>query len=879
MNWAQKLKQFLHDPIDKCLDIKTHEQRATEYAEILGVSGLDEAKGSDWISSCMERSLLPKGIKEGLNEIRHPLSDSKIDVPEIDIEETKKIVTESFNELANKVKDKEDKIKFLSIWRNLLEVIEEKSKQTPCGKFFSVIPADTRIPDHSIWEHIKIASAVNAFQQIQNNSLFLFTIGPVQSFISQARKAQDLFMGSFLLSYLTFIAIERLIEDYGPTAIIYPDLYSQPLMDWYLENKAGINVENSFANFVSYPTIPNRFVAIIHETEEAKIKDFAKGLENIVMTEWRNLVNKVLKAFEIKLKEDKLRRQISDFPQIYWTAIPWKIGEADVKLENFNDFIDARETNRWNALWDFAMKNGEYSPNIGFLYQLLYTSLEKSIRVRKNLRDFTKTVEEGKKCHLCGEKEALIKADHGNLNIGKFIGDPEGLCVVCFTKRGLEKYLKTEFSGAFGDFSFPSTAEVALTDFKEKALEKLEFEEYIEAFKNVVGKKFNELIVNPLPKIKEKFKNIENLDGEWFFKENLTEKMFKKQFNTEASEAQIKELKDKLKTFTDKVGEEPNPYYAVIMLDADNMGKWLSGENLPKIENAYNSEVWERLDARFKEELSKLSPRKFLTPAIHSAISSALKNYSIIFVPKIVEEEHLGKLVYAGGDDVLAFVNLRDMFDVMQKLRAAFSGNIKFKNGTIKVDWTKETGFVEEDGRFLLTMGKDATASMGVVIAHYKMPLRIVLTRVKKMENLAKSNFGKDSFAVALLKHSGEERIGMSKWRYENLDVLEFLKELADAMEPSKKPHLSDKFIYSLDKEFLRLKNEKDHFTGTGEIFNTELKRLINRSYEEKNKEKKKSFVDDKCEKLTKLFWDSGGKLDNFLSLLEVASFMNRRRI
>lgn len=80
----------------------------------------------------------------------------------------------------------------------------------------------------------------------------------------------------------------------------------------------------------------------------------------------------------------------------------------------------------------------------------------------------------------------------------------------------------------------------------------------------------------------------------------------------------------------------------------------------------------ENLPEDFKKDLQKYTPNKILTPAIHSAISTALRNYAIEFVRKIVEEEHLGKLIYAGGDDVLAFVNLKDLFDVMEKLRWAF---------------------------------------------------------------------------------------------------------------------------------------------------------------------------------------------------------------
>jgi CRISPR-associated protein Cmr2 len=44
-------------------------------------------------------------------------------------------------------------------------------------------------------------------------NLLLFTIGPVQSFISQARKTQDLYAGSKLLSVLIGEAIKFVGED------------------------------------------------------------------------------------------------------------------------------------------------------------------------------------------------------------------------------------------------------------------------------------------------------------------------------------------------------------------------------------------------------------------------------------------------------------------------------------------------------------------------------------------------------------------------------------------------------------------------------------------------------------------------------------------
>lgn len=179
-NFNDKLKQFLHDPIDKCFEIQSHLKRAKDYAEIVGVSGIFDVKEPDFIASCMERSFLPSPSKYGFsedelyqkfNEIRHPFSDGKIEVPDIDndkvFEKTKKV-------FENLKLPFDEKLKFFYLWRNLPEEALKAFEGDPVYKYIPILPADTRIPDHSIWEHLKITSAINAFTSIQNNSLFLF---------------------------------------------------------------------------------------------------------------------------------------------------------------------------------------------------------------------------------------------------------------------------------------------------------------------------------------------------------------------------------------------------------------------------------------------------------------------------------------------------------------------------------------------------------------------------------------------------------------------------------------------------------------------------------------------------------------------------------
>ncbi|MEN3039578.1 MAG: type III-B CRISPR-associated protein Cas10/Cmr2, partial [Candidatus Kryptonium sp.] len=338
--WGDKLKIFLHDPIDKCFDIRNHVQRAKHYADIIGVSDVDKVEGPDWIASCMERGLLPKGIFQDFTEIRHPFSDGKIDV-NVKMFSKEFIfpdVESAYRGIEGK-NDFDDKRKFFYIWRNLQDLIFEKAKGKSWVEYLPILPADTRVPDHSIWEHLKIASAINAYldsgsgRLIQNNSLFLFSIGPVQSFIAQARKTQDFYMGSFILSFLTFKVIEVIIDMYGPTNIIYPDLYKQPFVDFWMKHKLGIEPIGFDEASILIPTIPNRFVAILPLSNESEINDIVVRMrEKITKDSIQEAKETIFSEFKLESHiSDKIRNkidsQLSEFPEIYWVALPWRIND------------------------------------------------------------------------------------------------------------------------------------------------------------------------------------------------------------------------------------------------------------------------------------------------------------------------------------------------------------------------------------------------------------------------------------------------------------------------------------------------------------------------------------------------------------------------
>ncbi|MEM3063202.1 MAG: type III-B CRISPR-associated protein Cas10/Cmr2, partial [Nitrososphaerota archaeon] len=579
MNYfTEKLKAYFHDSFDKCFDIPGHEKRAQKYANLINIGNIKEAEGADRIASCMERSLLPKEkLIQEFNEIRHPLCEG---VLKVDLKPPLDKILIIYDEIKNKIPNEEND-KFLYIWRNIQKIAFKTLKDEEVAKYISILPADTRIPDHSIWEHLKITSAINAFWDgenrilYQNNSLLLFTIGPVQSFISQARKTIDFFMGSYILSYLTFIAMKVVIEKYGPTSIIYPDLYKQTLMDNFLIKK-GIKIEDIFdEKTLLNPTIPNRFVSILPETEETKIKEIAQLIEINIKETLNEAINIIFKELNIRPNEkhkNKIDSQLSEFPEIYWTSIPWKVNGRDIVLNDLSLFFKNDFLKGWEDLWGFAQKRGEYLPNIGFLYEVIYSALEKSMGGRKKLREFGqfKIEEKGRKCSVCGERDVIFFNEKENkkkfityndifidltdeIEKGviplRFLANGEGLCSICFLKRTFEIYLKNIESNIFENFFFPSIAEIASSDFKESAILKAskEYFDYQEEIKNTFGIKFYTQKVMPLPKLKFLFEEKINLDGEWFYEENLRREYFEKEFGISLTEEQIQILKEKYK--------------------------------------------------------------------------------------------------------------------------------------------------------------------------------------------------------------------------------------------------------------------------------------------------------------------------------------------
>ena len=93
--------------------------------------------------------------------------------------------------------------------------------------------------------------------------LFLFHIGPVQSFIASARRTRDLWFGSQLLSDLSWIAAAYIAENYGHETLIFPSFAAKELHLPATERN-----------------VSNKIVALLEPKEDATL--FAHAVEQTI---------------------------------------------------------------------------------------------------------------------------------------------------------------------------------------------------------------------------------------------------------------------------------------------------------------------------------------------------------------------------------------------------------------------------------------------------------------------------------------------------------------------------------------------------------------------------------------------------------------------
>lgn len=849
--WKAKLVAWTHDPAEKALvllrDPAGHEGGTVRALQReLFPSGVppglvDVARRADRWAAAADRPQFPRqaadGPYEAWTQVRfderpvliHPLSGDPVEVREgfreIQPAHIKAVSLDHF--LARVLRTAEGGIDYertaLAFWR-----FGPGSPARELEAVWELLPADTRVPDHTIWTHLDLTSALAgafAADPERGAALLVVSFGPVQEFIAQARSTSDLWAGSHLLSRIAWEGLKVVCEAAGPDAVIYPQLRGVAIVDLWLQYDRGLPEEwfkgepwrtaESDANPLFAAALPNKLVAVVPDREAAET--LAKGIRDRVRG-WVNeraqrAVGELLRqAFGEGAASDSLpcyrqaEEQLAGFPEVHWAVAPWSLATRDGGLDvtALTDALavfhpDADPANFVeSAAWKTLSKKVDlagatfYEPNPGVVYPALYGLADRAHAAAKSVRAFEQRPQEGYRCSLCGEREWLA-TDRRELWLTprrrtgtlwahlqdrrpSWVRRGEHLCALCALKRMWPVLFAREVEERVGlepRRYVVSTHTVALSTSIERWLDRPDRRPLPRELRGRL-EGVNERAALPAGLAR---RVREEGDEARLVAHRLPVLLDEMAEATDAEGLAEREEVERLLRGAEFLGHRPETYYALLLMDGDRMGEWLSGSAVvdqlrhPHVQLCH-LETWHpalraEVEMRFPDGPVRdyVSGRRPASPARHMAISGALNAFSLHLARFVVEELYKGKLLYAGGDDVLAMVAVDDLLPAMLVLRLAYSG--VFPTDDPERTWRElldqkgarldlRKGFVGLGRRLYRVMGARATASMGAVVAHHTAPLGGVLRALREAEGeQAKGRGKRDAFCIRLLKRSG----------------------------------------------------------------------------------------------------------------------------
>lgn len=206
----------------------------------------------------------------------------------------------------------------------------------------------------------------------------------------------------------------------------------------------------------------------------------------------------------------------------------------------------------------------------------------------------------------------------------------------------------------------------------------------------------------------------------------------------------------------------PADWWVIVLGDGDSMGKYVSGRKLKPYREYLNQELIDdtvKSNPHYENFLNDKRTKKRMGPATHVGLNRALLDFSNRIVPYLTQQRFCGKVVYSGGDDVMAVLPLTDLPEYLLSLRSAWSGT----DDPFREFENRDSGYwhpvKELEGlqkRPYFTMGKNATMSLGIVIAHKSVPLPTVLESLWTAEkDKAKKITGKDGLCFRVIYSGG----------------------------------------------------------------------------------------------------------------------------
>lgn len=957
--WKRKLAAYLHDPPEKAYDYSSeHGKRAQHYAGRLGIS-LSEWKDKlpDHTAAAADRFIFPStkrkdgdrwvdtgvpGLGGGLQFI-HPLSGHLVaqagDFPTED--EALGFCRDGFPDFSGIT---DDELRFRLVWRLWRQFTLEQPRTRKHAFGLSCLPADTRIPDGTIWHHDSIVSALESARDKEGRiapAFLLFQLGPVQDFISQARSTRDLWSGSYLLSWMMAHVLRVVTERFGPDAIVFPSLRGQPLYDWLDKSRLqqafhtsadGAKSQNFWVTsgyaspggqeLVLTPTLPNRFLAVVPANFDPSILTTVFDTDR-PDSEWSRIAGACWEFLSIAplssgaqgLWKEQLRR----FWQPSWQLWPWQ--PIQPALDRFRQTpLGKDSTLRLAREVALAIPHEHKDTrcytddrreieNAGWAWSAHYQLLQHRLDARRRTREFAAwhSAPPTPKDYFTGREEVIANREwlerareQGELR--HLFRNNEELGAVNLIKRVWHKaYLEKlqNFHPELANLrrareSFDSVPAVAARPFAEWLRKETTSGRLRGPFLA-----FMQAASDAREDFPDNIARWENNEVDWLrdtdasaFHLGAWDQALGPDGTLDARARQrLVEARKALDALLERAGVQPARYYAVLALDGDEMGKWLSGEKAPVISKVLTQKASEYFRKTFENWKSSdqrtvrdwLESHRPLSPSYHLQFSEALANFALYCARRIVEAHH-GQLIYSGGDDVLAMLPASEAIACAQALRFAFQGRSKeltahaegrhlpaFQPDAPEGFIHLKDGESDRGGRRpvdpcwpLMVPGPAATVSVGLAIGHIKEPLQDMVREAQVAEARAKTKLDRNSIAVTLFKRSGEtvewgtrftDEKGKSSAALQLLDFIQTENRYRRPLDqPDFEPPISAKLPYRVAELLRRYQNYPTRDgrpdPSNPEPLNAEVRQLALREFEWVIQQQAEKLQKDDKEKL-----------------------------
>ena len=869
--WRAKIWGLLHDPILKALHNNSGRGKNSFYQQLEVMKAWveigktpDDSCGkalanillADHVASASDRSAIG-GTTEFINydpekglEIRHLLSGAKQDLKvnfhqELINGKRADFLFPKENELIAKIPEhlQEDiqenipKIKQLYWW--LWRCLPQETCDLFKDSSLMLMPAETRIPDASIWSHVSMTSALAGgfagydltLDEIKNwprgkavshPYLAVFSFSPVQELIKSSRKMRDFWAGSWLLHYLSAKVCWKLANQYGPDTLLYPSLYQQPLIDHWL-----LQQYRDFSPYINQPSpeslltagFPNVIVLVL---PEGKVQAAMQTAQQTLLEEWLIIGNLVLNELQnerhwmrqLKPDHSSWEGWLKSQWQTYWTALPigkpeeeFKCSANKNKNQEFENWSKAQnETynliNNKNRLFKEKEKDllqesykirqqiykRGFSANIGSWWGYIFDATRASLAAVKNPRNWELPTAFGPRSTISGigpvvnpgkdRKDWMTEGDTKESweeQAGLFDGT-EQLNATEVVKRGLHTILpkllgieKENIAASYPDLTSGVAGYLKFNEEKQNHKHQEKFDhtckEIIEAFpstKAIIDQMYKKWGIPWIDNSDAQKYHCRLLNAGWLVEDLQTPELKILQVQLDKAKEENKEIirkqiiakkrdyREEIQTIISKHYPDNNPsdWYVLAAGDGDSMSEWLKGSKM-KPYREYIPDGFEEKVRTANLPLTNfpefLEIQKRMGPSTHSALSRALLDFSNQLVPYLTQKRYAGRLIYGGGDDVLAYTNLWEwdkwLWDIRQCFRGAEDPREEFSNDGDYWKYLKDDGEkVDLVDRPLFTMGSTATISFGVVIAHHSVPLAIALESLWEAEAKAKDH-------------------------------------------------------------------------------------------------------------------------------------------